>query len=700
MIDPIGFCFPHYFLLPQYSSASSYRIRPLGPEQTLFEVWSLTRYPNDQSPGKPTAPEPLAPDDPSWPMIPAQDFSNLPKQQKGLHAKGFEYMRLSDRIEGLISNFERVIDGFLAGVPYERLVPAIQKTNTTIDVPVADLGLTESVPVSVKWDKSVDLLIAGSGGGGMVAALAAVDAGIEPLVVEKQDLIGGSTGMSGGMVWLPNNPLMRAEGIPDSHEDGLAYFDDVIGDIGAASSPARRETFLTAGYEMIDFLLRKGVRLVRCPGWSDYYPNHKGGNAAGRSVEGIPYDSAALGDWSDKVQPSMAKNYGFVVKTNELRAVQYFNRSPKAFAVAMRVFLRTNIAKLRRRDLMTNGASFIGQILKVLIDHNGEPPVWTNAAMEDLIVEDGRVVGARVNHDGSSVNIQARKGVLLAAGGFSRNADMRRRYSGDQPNDGSWSIANAGDTGEVLQTAMDLGAKTDLLDEAWWLPMVFIQDPGAASLGSGRQRPGAIYVDGAGKRFCNESNSYVEVGKAMYAAKAVPCWQVFDEGYVGRYVSGANPLKKRTLSEGLIEQGAVKRADTIADLARQIDVPPAALEETVKRFNEFAAKGLDPDFGRGQSAYNQCLGDPGYKPNAALGPLDRAPYYATRVLPADVGTCGGVITNEHAQVLNEQDEVIDGLYATGNITATVMGRTYLGAGGSIANTMIFGYVAALHAAGR
>ena len=210
----------------------------------------------------------------------------------------------------------------------------------------------------------------------------------------------------------------------------------------------------------------------------------------------------------------------------------------------------------------------------------------------------------------------------------------------------------------------------------------------------------AIYVDGAGKRFCNESNSYVEVGKAMYAAKAVPCWQIFDEGYVRRYVSGANPLKKRTLSEALIEQGAVKRADTIADLARQIEVPPAALEETVNRFNEFAVKGLDPDFGRGQSAYNDCLGDPGYKPNAALGPLHRAPYYATRVLPADVGTCGGVITNEHAQVLNERDEVIEGLYATGNITATVMGRNYLGAGGSIANTMIFGYVAALHAARR
>lgn len=552
----------------------------------------------------------------------------------------------------------------------------------------------------MKWDQSVDLLIAGSGGGGMVAALAAIDGGIEPLVVEKQDLVGGSTGMSGGMVWLPNNPLMRADGIPDSHEDGLAYFDDVIGDIGAASSRARRETFLTAGFEMMDFLLRKGVRMVRCPGWSDYYPNHKGGNSAGRSVEGVPFDSAALGEWRDKVQPSMAKNYGFVVLTNELRAVQYFNRSPRAFAVAMRVFLRTNMAKLRRRYLMTNGASMIGQILKILIDSTGEPPVWTNAAVEDLIVEDGRVVGARVSHNGSTVNIEARKGVLLAAGGFSRNADMRRRYSGAQPNDGSWSIANAGDTGEVLQTAMNLGARTDLLDEAWWLPMVFIQDPGATSLGSGRQRPGAIYVDGSGKRFCNESNSYVEVGKAMYANKAVPCWQIFDEGYVRRYVSGANPVKKRTLSEGLIEQGAVKRADTIADLARQIDVPPDALEETVRRFNRYAAQGLDPDFGRGQSAYNDCLGDPGYKPNAALGPLDKAPYYATRVFPADVGTCGGLITNEHAQVLNERDEVIEGLYATGNITATVMGRTYLGAGGSIANTMVFGYVAARHAAAR
>ncbi|MDT5175780.1 MAG: 3-oxosteroid 1-dehydrogenase [Mycobacterium sp.] len=556
----------------------------------------------------------------------------------------------------------------------------------------------------VNWDRSVDLIIAGSGGGGMVAGLAALDCGLEPLIVEKQALVGGSTGLSGGIVWLPNNPLMRADGIADSHEDGLAYLADVVGDIGAASSPARREMFLTAGYEMINFLVRKGVRLIRCAGWSDYYPNHKGGNEAGRAVEGIPFDAAELGSWRDKVQPSLAKNYGYVVLTNELRSVQYFNRAPRAFAVATKVFARTNAAKIARRQILTNGASLIGQMLKALIDlADGPPPLWINAALNDLIVEDGRVVGARITRDGTALQVEARKGVLLAAGGFGHNADMRRQYSGDQPNDAKWSIANAGDTGEVLQTAMRLGAKTDLLDEAWWLPSVFIANGGAAaaSLGSGRQRPGAIYVDSTGRRFCNESNSYVEVGKAMYANKAVPCWMIFDDGYVRRYVTSTNPLKRnQNLPPELIESGAVKRAGSIGELARQIDLPADELTRTVQRFNKFAAKGLDPDFGRGQSAYNDCLGDPGYKPNAAVGPLDRAPYYATRVLPADVGTCGGVITDEHARVLDEQDRVIEGLYATGNTTATVMGRKYPGAGASIANTMVFGYVAARHAAGR
>ena len=263
--------------------------------------------------------------------------------------------------------------------------------------------------------------------------------------------------------------------------------------------------------------------------------------------------------------------------------------------------------------------------------------------MEDLIVEDGRVVGARVTRNGASLNVEARKGVLLAAGGFSRNADMRRQYSGDQPNEAQWSIANAGDTGEVLQTAMRLGAKTDLLDEAWWLPSIFIADGGdaAQALGSGRQRPGRHLC----RRHRQAILQRVELlrrgrqGDVRQQGGAV--LDGLRRGLRPPIRLGANPFKKRSLPEELIERGAVLRGNTIADLARQMEVPADALEQTVQRFNGFAAKGLDPDFGRGQSAYNDCLGDPGYRPNAALGPLDRAPYYATKVVPADVGTCGG-----------------------------------------------------------
>jgi 3-oxosteroid 1-dehydrogenase len=528
--------------------------------------------------------------------------------------------------------------------------------------------------------------------------MTAVDAGLEALVLEKQALVGGSTGLSGGMIWMPNNPLMRAQGVMDSHDDGLAYLADVVGEVGPCSSSARREMFLRAGYEMLSFMQRRGIRLVRSHGYSDYYPNHKGGNAAGRAVEGVPFDAKELGEWSHKLQPGFSKSFGMVFLTNELRDVQYFNRSPRALRVAAQVSLRTQLARLRRQELLTNGASLIGQMMKVLLSEH--VPVWTDTSVDDLVVENGRVLGVRANKDGSPLLVEGRKGVLLAAGGFAHNAAMRRKYSGDQPNEAEWSVANAGDTGEVLETAMGLGAKTDLLDEAWWLP-----SPSAAlaatgsSLMAARQRPGTIFVDWAGQRFCNESNSYVEVGKAMYANKAVPCWLVFDDGYRRRYAQTSKPIPGR-LPEEWIDKGLLRKADTLEELARLIGIDPGGLVKTVERFNANTRMGLDPDFGRGQSAYNDCLGDPGYKPNAALGPLDAAPFYATEIYPSDVGTCGGLLTNEFAQVLDTDDVAIPGLYATGNITATVMGRTYPGAGASIGNTMVFGFVAARHAAGR
>jgi 3-oxosteroid 1-dehydrogenase len=327
-------------------------------------------------------------------------------------------------------------------------------------------------------------------------------------------------------------------------------------------------------------------------------------------------------------------------------------------------------------------------------------PIWTEAPLEDLIVEAGRVVGVQVSHNGSPVRIQARDGVLISAGGFAHNGEMRAEFGGEQPNQGKWTMSNLGDTGEAIKTAMRLGAKTDLMDEAWWLPSPRTGRFGASTLDQARQRPRTIYVDAAGRRFVNESNSYMEVGKAMYArdktSRAVPCWLIFDDRYRKRYAHvrshpGWFPKEFR-------DSDRLKQAATIPALAELCGIDPAGLVETIEAFNGPAAQGRDPEFGRGESAYNRALGDPSRRvANPCVEPIDEPPFYAVEVLPGDVGTCGGLLTDEHARVLDQSDHPIPGLYATGNSTATVMGRHYLGPGASIANSMVFGYVAAKHA---
>lgn len=550
------------------------------------------------------------------------------------------------------------------------------------------------------WDFAADLVIVGSGGGGMAAALAATDAGSTALVLEKQPLIGGSTCMSGGVVWMPDNPVMRADGVPDSYDDAMAHFEAVVGDVGPASSFERRHAFLTEGPEMVAFLQRCGVRFVHCPGYSDYYSNLEGGHDVGRAIEPVPWDGRVLGDWLAKLQPGLAQSLGLAVMTNEARSLSHFNRSVGAFATSARVAVRTYAAKARRQALLTNGASLIGQMLRIALDRGVE--VWTEAPLDDLIVEDGRVVGVLATREGKPVRIEARQGVLLSAGGFAHNRRMRAEFGGDQPNTGKWSMANAGDTGEALQTAMRLGAQTALMDEAWWMPSPRTGRFGQSTLDQARQRPRTIYVDSDGRRFVNESNSYMEVGKAMYArdqtSKAIPCWLIFDDRYRKRYAHlrsspGRFPRK-------LFESGRLKQAWTLADLARLCDIDPDGLAETVEHFNEHAARGVDPDYGRGESAYNRSLGDPNPKVHPCLGPIDEPPYYACEVLPGDIGTCGGLVTDEHARVVDQDGEPIEGLYAAGNITATVMGRHYLGPGASIANTMVFGSIAARDAAAR
>ncbi len=553
----------------------------------------------------------------------------------------------------------------------------------------------------VSEDESFDFVIVGSGGGGLVAALVAAEMGLKPVIIEKQSVVGGSTAMSGGILWIPNNPLMQAEGISDSFEDGLRYFDSVVGPPDAGSSLERRQSFLREGPEMLTFIQRKGVQLVRCEGYSDYYDDRPGGNARGRSVEGVPWDGHQLGAWYDKINPGMGRGLGMAVLTNEVRHLPVWNRSVISFRTTMRVAARTVSSRRRGQDLFTNGMSLMGQLTRLVVD--ARIPLWLDTAVEELVVEDGRVVGVRCQRNGVSVAVRGARGVLLSAGGFERNGEMRMKYSAaTQPSDGTWTMANMGNTGEVLAAAIALGAKVDYMDEAVWLPTPRWEL--GSGLGVARQYARSIFVNKQGRRFCNESNSYVEVTRAMYANDAVPSWLIFDDKFRRRRVWARGMPELRNLKsvlpgrmpEEFVRNGWIKKADTIGDLAAQLGIDPVKLGATVREFNQHAVTGQDPEFHRGESQYNRALGDPGDKANPAVGPINAPPYYATEIYAGDVGTAGGVVTDEHARVIDEADQPIPGLYATGNMTATVMGRYYLGAGASIANTAVFGYIAARH----
>ena len=553
-------------------------------------------------------------------------------------------------------------------------------------------------------EESFDVVIVGSGGGGLAAALAAHAAGLKPVILEKQRLVGGSTGMSGGMLWIPDNPLMKADGSKDSYQDGLAYLQAVIGEPDEPSSAARRDAFLVNGPQMISFLQEQGLRLFRCAGYPDYYDNYPGGSAAGRSVEGIPWDGRQLGQWRSRIIHGLGEGVGLAVTTMEIHTLNSFTHTLASFLTTARVVLRTYASRMRGQDLFTNGKSFAGQMTKILLDRG--VPIWLDTAVEDLVAEDGRVVGVRAVRDGAPAAIRGRRGVLLAAGGYERNPEMRLKYSAaTQPNDGQRSWGNPGNTGEVLAAAIALGAKTEYMDEAIWLPSPRTE-LGGSSLTIARNYPGAIFVNNRGQRFVNESNSYVEVGRAMYANDGVPCWLLFDDAY-RRSVPWVNHMPKfrdiATVIPGRMPRqwladGWIKQAATIEDLARLTGLDPQALVGTVSHFNAGAAAGNDPDFGRGVSAYNRHLGDPGHKPNPALGPVADPPFYALPIYPGDVGTMGGVVCDEHARVLDHDNQPIPGLYAAGNMAASVFGRTYPGAGASIANTTVFGYIAARHMA--
>ncbi|MEU9272607.1 FAD-binding protein [Streptomyces sp. NPDC048251] len=557
--------------------------------------------------------------------------------------------------------------------------------------------MTES---DIDWDYVTDFLVIGSGGG-LVGALRAAALDREVLVVEKSEFIGQSTGMSGGVLWLPANPLLIRGGVEDSAEKGLTYLADVVGEPEGGSTVARRRTYIGAGTEMVEFLEREGVEFRHCHGYSDYYAGVRGiegGLARGRSLECTPYDLNGLGPWKRFLRPPAAG--GLALFTGEVATVVLLRRSRKALATAVQVAARTVAGRLRRQRLVTNGASLVAQILVPLIHRN--VPVWTESASEDLLVDEGRVVGALVRKGGRTLRVRARDGALVAAAGFARNKEMREEFS-PQPNNAGWTSANPGDTGEAILVSLRHGAATATLDEALWIPSVVMPDGKPVLFNGERGKPGAIVVGADGRRYFNESVAYMEASRLMYrhhleTGGGVPSWLVIDSRHRARYMfAGSTP--GRTPEEWL-RSGWLKRSETLAGLAELCGLPPKELATTVERFNRFSVKGVDGDFHRGEGAHERYQGDFTHRPNPCLGPVEKSPFYAVRIYPGDVGRAGGMVCDEHARVLDTDGSPIPGLYAAGNCTASVMGRTYPGAGASIGNSAVFSYLAANHSTAR
>ena len=555
----------------------------------------------------------------------------------------------------------------------------------------------------IQFDEEFDFISVGSGGGSMVSALVmrAMDKSV--VVLEKMPRIGGTTSRSGGVMWIPNNHFMKEEGVEDSYEKSMSYMEATAGQSidAPGTTKERRSAYVTEGPRMVEFLVRNGIKLRRCPWWPDYYDDRPGGSVPGRTIIADLFDSNELGEWRDRLEPNFLGNtpaYHFEGFEIGLAKVSW-----KGKAEMLKVGMRMALAKLTGKRWVTAGGALQGRMmqasLKANVDLRTECPV--KSFIQD---ESGAVRGVVVEQNGLTRRIGAKLGVLVNAGGFSHNQEMRDKY---QPGTSAkWTAATPGSTGEMILEMMKLGAAIGQMEEMVGNQMSI--PPGAENQGNGVAlqtlaggqmhycKPHSIVVDQSGVRYMNEGGSYMEFCQNMLKrdkiVPAVPSWWIGDQKGRNNYHGGNPPAE-------WLDSGFMKRDSTIEGLAGQIGVDPAVLRATIDRFNDSARKGVDEEFGRGNRAYDNWLGDFYRKDGShTLGTIEQGPFYAAPVVPGDVGTYGGVVTDVNARVLREDGSVIEGLYATGISTASVMGRIYPGAGSSVGPSFVFGYVAAKHAA--
>ena len=545
-----------------------------------------------------------------------------------------------------------------------------------------------SLPVAGTYD----VVVIGAGAAGMTAALTAAKRGLSVLVIEKAAYFGGSLARSGAGVWIPNNEVILAAGVPDTPALAAEYLAAVVGSTVPAS---RQAAFLANGPAMLSFVMANSpLKFQWMQGYSDYYPYLPGGMPNGRSVEPSMIDGHILGaELANLNPPYMAVPTGLVVFSADYKWLQIAAVNAKGAAVAAECVARGTAAALLGQAPLTMGQAAAAGLRAGLLDAN--VPVWLNTPLVSLTISGGAVTGVVISRSGSQSLVNATKGVIVAAGGFEHNAAMRAQYQ-QQPIGTSWTVGTASNTGDGILAGIQAGAALALMDDAWWGPVIPLPGGPYFCLAE-RTEPGGLIVNAAGERFTNEAAPYSDVVHAMYrlnpTSPDIPAWLIVDQNYRDRYLfQEVAPLLP--LPQSWYDAGAVFQSPTIAGLAAAIGVPAANLKATITRFNSFAATGTDADFQRGVSFYDHYYTDPAVTPNSCLAPLWLPPYYAFKIEPGDLGTKGGLVTDARARVLNADGTVIPGLYAAGNSSAAVMGHSYAGAGSTIGPAMTFGYVAA------
>ena len=553
------------------------------------------------------------------------------------------------------------------------------------------------------WDYITDVLVVGSGGGGMTAALIAKDQGYDALVIEKGTAYGGSTAMSGGCIWAPHNHLMKEAGLSDSSEEALIYLKTIT---AGQVSEERLRAYIETAPQMVNYLeTHSHVRFQIVPGYSDYYPDVPGSKSdGGRTIEAVPFNARRLGKMRGQMRqlPSQSRLFGRMMATAydaHLMMDSSLRGRLRAANLFLLYFLNPARSLARTDTRLTLGNALIGRLRLSLANRN--IPVWLNTAARRLVVENGCVIGLEVEQVGKMIRIQVRRGVILAAGGFAHNRAMRERYQ-HQPITDAWTVACPEETGDAIQMGLEVGAALDFMDDAWWMPTTIVPGEDIPNLIIvERSLPGCIIVNAKGRRFTNEAAPYIDVVKDQYASHsqgcgAIPAYLIVDGRFRRRYP--LSPMLPMFTPRKYLLNGYLKVADTLEGLASKCGIDPQGLVAEVKKFNEYAVMGRDLEFMRGDNVIDRYYGDPSVKPNPCLGPLDKPPYYAVELWPGDLGTKGGLVTDAHARVLCQDSSPMAGLYATGNCSASVMGNTYAGAGATIGPSMVFGYLAALHAA--